>query len=741
MKSDCLRRTTVPCYVATILGVTLLSTVCRADGQPAIAWDPDTGRAVLTNGRMELIVETKSGLNPRLLRDVKTGQVYADRDYVWSMAGTSELPKLEGEPVVTDTKDGGRSIAFKGRLGSVAIEQVFALPKSDPDVILEQITISNPTDKPLETASFRCGFAKHVRAGEKWSADGSGIHFCPVPYRRETNGQMQVFPLQAVAEHGVTYGGWFDPPQPTPIWGAEGWVWSRETSAFLIAKYNADSMEWSLMEPIKRGPETVIRFGGAGQWKFGHPEGAARLEPGKSYRFGETRLQAIGGDWKQAYYAYRSYLESKGCGTPKTYNPPVHWNELYDNEYFGRLCGTCDNLGPSKPGYTPELYGKIQKCLNQYYTLDLMKAEAAKAKELGCEVLYMDPGWDTGKRGGLQVWDAARLGPMDKFVQMIKKDYGLNGVSLWCSLAGVPPTWCDAQAYPTAQVLSKDGVKQDYLICHACPGFLDEKEKLLLEVCRNGAVFLMFDSDQYSGPCYDKTHGHSIPSTREEHAKATFELARRVKAKYPNVLIELHDPITGPSSVHYTPSYFGYEPPHSFDCLWGHEFMWNPSDDLFSRRAVSLYYFNLAYSIPFYLHINLKMDNENAVVFWWFASTIRHLGVGGKGPAPVWEAQKKAMQVYMPLKRFYTQGKFYGIDETVHAHTLPELGESVLNVFNLDDKPIEKEVRFRLADVGLPAGAVQIEGATSSVKGDEVTLKVSLPARGHRLVKIKNSRS
>jgi hypothetical protein len=204
------------------------------------------------------------------------------------------------------------------------------------------------------------------------------------------------------------------------------------------------------------------------------------------------------------------------------------------------------------------------------------------------------------------------------------------------------------------------------------------------------------------------------------------------------VLIEMHDPITGPSSIHYTPTYFGYNPPTSFDCLWGHEFMWNPVDDVLSRRAVSLYYYNLAYSIPLYLHINLKTDNENAFVFWWFASTCRHLGVGGKAAGPVWEAQKKAMQAYRPLKRFYTQGKFYGIEEMVHAHTLPELRESVLNVFNLDDKAIEKEVRFRLADIGLPAGSIQVEGASVTVKGDEVTMKMPISARGHRLVKIKS---
>ena len=90
------------------------------------------------------------------------------------------------------------------------------------------------------------------------------------------------------------------------------------------------------------------------------------------------------------------------------------------------------------------------------------------------------------------------------------------------------------------------------------------------------------------------------------------------------------------------------------------------------------------------------------------------------------------------MKRFYTQGVFYGIEETVHAHTLPELGESVLNVYNLSDKPIEKEVRFRPADIGLPpAGSIKIEGASFTEKDGEITLKLSLPAKGHHWVKVK----
>jgi hypothetical protein len=738
----------------------MVAVASASAAEPSVTWNRATGQVVLTNGRLEMIVETKPGINARSLRDVVSGQVFADRDYQWS-GGT---PKIVGRPVIAHRKREVRCTIL-GRLGSMAVVQRFTLPKDEPDVILERIAISNPTDKPLETGSFRCGFTKHLRQGETWSPAADDVRFCPIPYRRETDGRMQEFPLREIAEHGTTFKGWVEPPLQTPIWGAEGWVWTcqgtgvsgqkSETpnpqipkspnpsgtlpkvvgpSTLLIAKHNRDSMEWSLMEPVKRGAETVVRFGGAGQWKYGSPEGSTRLEPGKSYTFGETRLQALAGDWKQAFYAYRGYTEAKGCRPPKDYNPPVHWNELYDNQYFfkaGELIG--------KIGYKPEFNAENKKLLAREYSLDMMLAEAAKAKELGCEALYLDPGWDTGPSH--HIWDAERLGPMDAFVAKMKKDYGLK-VSLWIGTGGMPPTYADPEACPIeARVVDKNG-QRTQIHCMPCPAFLDTKEKRLLELCRNGVAFMMFDSTQYSGPCYDKTHGHSIPSTHEEHAGALLELARRVKSKYPDLLIEMHDFISGPGGNHYSPTYFGYARPHSWDCLWGHEFMWSSMDDLISRRAVSLYYFNLAYSIPIYLHVGLKPDNENALVFWWFASTCRHLGMGGKSSNPaVWEAHKRAMQTYLRLKRFYIQGKFYGIDEMVHAHTLPELGESVVNVFNLDDKPIEKEVRFRLAEIGLPGGGVQIEGATSSVKGDEITLKVPLPARGQRLIMIKSKRS
>jgi hypothetical protein len=700
-----------------------------------IDWNAESGQARLIHGGLELVVETKHGINARSLRNVKTGLVFADRDYQWPGGGS---PKMEAAPEITKLDDGSSAITFKGRLGRIDVEQTVTLPVGEPDVFVEQITISNPTDQSVVTKDFTCGFTKCLREGESWTGDARHVRLSPIPYRREIDGKMREFTLREVAERGGTFAGYVDPPQQTPTWGAEGWVWTDRrplasgdgTASFLIAKYNQQDMEWSDLEPVKRGTETVLRFGGAGQWKHGHPGGSSQLAPGKSYRFGQTRLQAVQGDWKQAFYAYRGYVERKGCCVPKTYNPPVHWNELYDNEYYARMSTLLRQyIKPNGLALERRFWEKDVELLKRYYTLDMMLAEAAKAKELGCEALYLDPGWDV--RWNHHQWDASRLGPMDTFLGRMRKEYGLR-VSVWCNLGDAPPCFGDSEACPEeAKCIDKDGNRTE-LFCFSSPSFIETKEKRLLELCRQGVAFMMFDSSQYSGPCYDKTHGHSIPSTWDEHARAILELIRRVKRQYPNVLIEMHDPC----GMHYTPAYYGYGRPDSQDCLWGHEFMWMTKEDLLSGRAISLYYYNLAYSIPIYLHINIKDENENALLFWWFASTCRHLGVGGKPGPLAWEADKKAMKTYMPLKRFYTQGKFYGIDEMIHAHTLPDLGQSVINVFNLTDKPVEKTVHLRPADVGLAAESIRVEGESFTASGGDVTFKVTVPARGHHLVKI-----
>ena len=49
--------------------------------------------------------------------------------------------------------------------------------------------------------------------------------------------------------------------------------------------------------------------------------------------------------------------------------------------------------------------------------------------------------------------------------------------------------------------------------------------------------------------------------------------------------------------------------------------------DLLSGKALCLYYYNLACDIPLYDHITMEDDNDAGLSFWWYASTVRHLGI------------------------------------------------------------------------------------------------------------------
>jgi acetyl esterase/lipase len=959
--------------------VFVLSATTALAAKPSVKFDSKTGRAVLTNGPLKLVVETKDGLNPCSLRDVKSGRVYADADYSWP---NGVRPQLVGKPSIKKS-DGGTLVTFKAKTGSLQIEQTFSISIAKPGLITEQITLRNPSDKPLENPSFACGFTKKIHDGKSWLPGVADSRLCDVPYRRHPEtGELCDWTVPELAARKNWYStarsAIYDRREST-VYGAEGWAWYQDHNTLLISKYNPDAMEWSLLEtthrtasasidkssrfaeagrkklgnsdaaitfypalggtdapavvicpgggyaglaigpeghgiaqwlnrhgiagivleyrmprgnasvplvdaqrairtvrlnakswgidpsrigilgfsagghlastaathfdagdpkaadPVDRQscrpdfavlvypvitmgekthagskanllgpdpkPETVapysnekqvtdktppiflahakddtvvvpdnsrmmcdalrahgvaaefielpsgghglngyrgpswdawqakslewlaaqkiapaatqkaLRFGGAGQWKLGDPEGASRLAPGASFTFGITRYQAIDGDWRQAYAAFRRFTESKGHVTPQGFNPPVHWNELYDNKYWWLNQPTPENL-------------------KKYYQKKDMEAEADKAKEIGCGCLYLDPSWDT--TFGSNFWATDRLGTQDSFVRWLKEKYGM-ALALHTPLA----PWSEPGEFPVeARRMDKAGNRLGEM-CVASPAYINTKVARLKELCKRGAYFLMYDGSWFPGECWDKSHGHALPVTHQEHVDAILKLQQELHKEYPNVLIEQHDPMTGPGTPRYVPTYFMHAKPGAFDELWGYEYMVEPMDDITSRRACSLYYVNLAYSIPIYLHFDLRKDNPHAMMFWWYASTCRHLGFGGKpSDVAVWAAHKNAMKTYNELKRFYAQGEFYGLDETVHCHTLPDLGQCVVNCFNIDDKPVAKQIRFRLGEIGLPAGAVKIDGAPFTQNGDGVVVDLAIPARGHLLLKV-----
>lgn len=690
---------------------------------PIVRLNRQTGEVVLGNSALELRIRTRNGLGPHYLVDRRTGRVYADADYCYGKPD-APLPTLLEPPRIEHLEDGSLRVTLHARMNALRVEHVFGVTD---EALEEQLVLTNQGESEIDLRDAAFGFARTLLDGDSLCADLQGCLFHPIPYRRETvTGEFHDLTPEDLLSREAGYYFWLWVSQvpaqhyPTSAFGSEAWAWTEADGdhTLLIAKYNPNAMEWSLLEPLQRQDKTYLRFGGSGLWKQGDPEPAAQLEPGQSFSFGVTRLAPCRGGWKGAFYAFRAWTESLGHRVPDGYKPPVHWNELYDNPLW---------WGPDTPERRQEVYQPAD-----------MEAEAQKAAELGCEALYLDPGWDT--LFASSVWAEDRLGKQRDFVAMLQERYGLQ-LALHNPLAA----WCDVNGYPLeARRKAKDGQTLSSL-CSVSPAYLQTKAERLLRLCRDGAAFLMYDGTLFTGECYDPSHGHSLPLTRHEHCMALLQLTQAVKREFPQVLIELHDPIVGGTNIRYAPTYFLHALPHSFDELWGYEYMWDPMDDLRSGRALSLYYVNLAYSIPIYLHIDLRKDNEHALIFWWYASTCRHLGVGGKHPDPkVWDAHKQAMRAYRAFKRFYTQGTFYGIDETVHAHTLAGepvgAGETVavLNVFNLAETELEREIRFRLSDIGLPDSfRVYCSNAIFLQDGGEATLWVHLPALGHRLFEVR----
>ncbi len=654
------------------------------------------------NPFLSVAISTARGLQPDRLFSRETGLTYADVPYLYRVHGGWETPVFEGSN--TAKADGSIALTLRGRLGPALIRQRFIVPDADP-YIEETLTVENSGSEPLASAALAMGFARklHEAMGD--------LRITSIPFRRDlrgARGEYQDYSPEEIAMNN----GFFCPQWPrreaTKEMGAEGWVWDFGESSLLVAKHAPELIEFSILSAEEVEGETVLRFGGASVW-HGDPEEATRLEPGSSLTFSATRYVLVDGGLKQGYYAFRSYMESVGHGVPPSFDPPVHWNELYDNPLWWR-------------GDTLENRRKL-------YTLAHMEEEAAKAREIGCQALYLDPGWDTVF--GSSIWASYRLGDAEGFVKLMKEKYGL-GVSLHVPLAA----WSDVTTYPMdAHRRDEDGNLLEGL-CGASPAYLETKKQRLLELARAGFAFYMFDGSGFTGPCWDASHGHSLPLRRSEHCGALLELVQAVHEKNPSLIIELHDPILAGVPERYAPMHYLHGVGPSFDEAWAFEYMWDPMDDLISGRAVSLYYYNMAYSLPLYIHIDLRKDNENALEFWWYASTCRHLGIGGKHPdGRVWEAHKAAMRTYLRLKRFFTQGTFLGVAEDVHLHRLPDEKRLVMNVFNLEAKATVKLIDVELSEVGFSEVSEVSEGEWS-LKGGRLRIKLRMRGRDARVLEI-----
>lgn len=682
--------------------------------------------AILRNSHFQLTYSFSGGLQLRLTH-LETGSILANGSYFYSF----------GRPRFSSVTRDLSSLVLEGATEArIVVRHRFSMDSSTPSVE-EEIQLTNRSSRPCDLHDLRTGFVLPTSSSD---VETQGFltqsKFTAIPFRREPAGhrwQYADFSLKQILNEQFSSELWPGDTSVTAAYASEGWAWINGAHGFVISKYSPQSLEFSLLDRMALPDDMALRWGGVGVYR-GTPEHGAWLLPGESHRFGVTRITAFSGDLLRAFSVFRSEMEQRGHGCPNGFNPPVHWNEIYDNKLWW-LPGDEEN--------NPEMRKK-------YYTLADMKEEARKAKDIGAEALYLDPGWDTNF--GSKIWDNERLDSYKSFTELLTREFGLKS-SLHTPLSG----WCDPTTYP-AETYRLDRFGQravwdaslgisDSVICGASEQYLADTAKRLKTLAQDGATFFMFDGTAYREECWDPAHGHPVPARLEEHCKAMCRLARIVHEEFPNVLIEMHDPANGGSPNRTCPIYYGHgarpekdpnRPAQGFDSAWAFELMWKPMEDLVSGRSVALYYYNLAYSLPLYIHIDLRADNSNAIVFWWNASTCRHLGIGGTHADPaVREVHRQSMATYLRLKPHFASGLFFGIDEETHVHCRRDGTSAVINCFNLADRPVTRKILFNPEEFGLsPSQDWRFSGQIFEKSGNVYLGEIRIPARGHVLVEL-----
>jgi hypothetical protein len=612
----------------------------------------------------------------------------------------------------------GQNLTIHGKLAGLDVEHNFYLPL-EKQYFEEHIVLRNPSNKRISLSEFEMGFPLNIKGKDGKIIPGlADDRMIAVPFRHRADDKNNVIHDYSLADV-IEKPGWEYRPNfcltrflhvTSRHHFSEGWAWTHGNHTIGIFSFNQENLVYSVLSPVKIPKGTVLRFGGACYLPIhSQPSAVSRINPGDSVDFGVIRYQSLTGDYNEAAYSYRAMLDEKECHFPAGFNPPIHWEQLYDME------GAWNN--------------RIKN-----YTKVRIEEEAAKGVEYSCESLYLDPGWDT--KFGTFLWGEEWLGPRKEFIEEIRSKYGLK-VSLhtpmppWSTIKGweMGPScvsdWpAESMRIAPAETLS-DTIRRGPEICMGSKSFMDEAEKRLLANCEDGVSFLMYDGTGWNGPCSDTTHGHPVPYFQEDHMLNCIELVRRIHAKYPDVLIELHDMLDGGNTRRMTPVYYKYGLPLSYDDNWGFELMWNPMEDIKEGRGLAMYYYNLACNVPVYLHIDLRKDNEHCVMLWWFASTARHLGIGGTHKdIKTTEAQKAAMKYYKNFDKFFKRGEFYGINEEIHLHVLPEENAFIINIFNLSDNPRTITGKFDLKEAGLD-GALNFISSKPWAKINKGVLEVS----------------
>lgn len=418
-----------------------------------------------------------------------------------------------------------------------------------------------------------------------------------------------------------------------------------------------------------------------------------------------TRYIVYEGGWEEGVHLFR---ESLVQSLPRigSYRPsPVTYNTFHD---FG-------------PAYTRQ---------------DILSA-LPRLQQIGFGMLHLDPGWETA--WGSAQWDESNMGAPRDLIEAAAR-HGLK-VGLWTSMHTR-----DVETFDGLHTLDAQG--RSYLaeefgpvkLWGVCP--ISRWKELFLSRMRPlveaGVCFV--NSDFHDWPwsgesCHAQDHTHKTVPTRLEWVEAVNDAFCSLRQFNPDLTVEMHDHVE--SGEYRTPVWYLYGREGSFDEKWAYEFMWTTHDDLLSRKLFALYHLRKAEPIPLYLHMNMMSDNANALAFWYVASCVNHIGVGGalKAPSDVVEGYTKAIALYNAHADEMTSGEFVGLDELTHVHLHPERHRAFLLAFNLEDRPATRMIRWRYGRscpdlAGKKALVNSQEPAANGSHGDVATFAIEIPPRG-----------
>ncbi|MCX6227162.1 MAG: hypothetical protein NTV01_20835 [Bacteroidia bacterium] len=560
----------------------------------------------------------------------KTNITYADGPYHYSISGTTRDGAGFNDSILSKKRiiNSGNETIIIGKFSNSGLEisQVF---RQVDGHIEETITLKNTNSKIINIDDIRFGFITDISNRPDW-------RLCAVPFRIQLDASKHDYSTEDLKKGQYSNTVYVDDRARAPQLTEEGrlrseaWIWWNGLKGMTIIKYNNKAVELSVVFPKVSQNQATLQFGGAGYCLYKEPTPAHQLAPGEQIIFGTTIYKSFEGTVENGYAQYRDYLDTKGHNFPKDYNPPVNWNELYDIGW----------------------YHSDSAKLSKFYTREAILKEAEKAKALGCEMLYFDPGWEVAE--GLTLWDSTRLGSVSSMIKTLKDDYGLD-MGYRTILHSTGGLWAEKYQIKHADY-EPVPTNKEYLdmLCINYPEFYKIKLGRILHISKQGVKFMMFDGWNWFGTCMDTSHHHEVPLTTQDFIMAVYKTMTEVRQQCPGLTIEAHDPVWPWWACIYVPTYFqqgfGVSDSHQED--WGFEYMWDCINDLKSGRALALYYYNLGCNVPLYLHITMAADNDNCVFFFEFLVPFELLNSTEKmdvnGADAVWTEKGAVLKLTLP---------------------------------------------------------------------------------------------